>query len=400
MRSIVRRYKGRERFIHARAAGSFAVEMEGILQTARSRKDPVSGVEIALMIMEEAIKAFQYADDSNGDLGSLISQSQSVLEEICSTLDKSSNLRGGISTKLLKHADKKVFEGWEDFRIDLLNGCFLFADDEVFRERLRDKIESFLSEKPNGFSSRYDKERLLQLLYRLLDEYGTDGEAMQFILENVHLPSFKEQLLEKYLQEGSYQKAVDVCLEGEKDDRQYPGLVARWKKYRYQAYKSLSMKEEQERLGRELLFNGEFGCYYDLKELAAGNHEQFYSELKKELKEAGGVYAEQIFLKLVEEENDMEALLEFVRNKPRYYIEQYAGKLEKDYKEDVLQIYKQYLFDQATEASNRRMYKEVGRKLNRYEKIAGKEKQMEVIDTLEDLNKNKPAFLDELKKIK
>ncbi|RIW31319.1 hypothetical protein D3H55_15190 [Bacillus salacetis] len=400
MRSIVRRYKGRERFIHAREAGGFAMEMGDILQTARSTKDPVTGVDIALMIMDEAINAFQYADDSNGDLGSLISQSQFMLEEICSNLDKASDHRRKISAKLLKHTDKKIFEDWEDFRIDLLNSCFLFADDEDYRGQLRDKIETFLSEKPNGFSSEYNNERLLQLLYRLLDEYGTADEGLQFILKHMHLPSFKEQLLEIYFQEGSYQKAIDLCLEGEKKDQQYPGLVSRWKKYRYQAYKSLSMKEEQKRLGRELLFNGEFSCYYDLKELAAKNYEQFYSELKQELQEARGAYAEQVFLKLVEEENDMEALLEFVRNKPRYYIEQYAGKLEKEYKEDVLQIYKQYLFDQANEASNRRVYKEVCRKINRYKKIAGKEKQMEVIDALEELNKNKPAFLDELKKIK
>ncbi len=52
-----------------------------------------------------------------------------------------------------------------------------------------------------------------------------------------------------------------MALEGEKQDKQYAGLVSNWKKIRYIAYKELLLKEEQEKLAKELLLAGDFEYY-------------------------------------------------------------------------------------------------------------------------------------------
>ena len=49
-------------------------------------------------------------------------------------------------------------------------------------------------------------------------------------------------------------------------------------KIRYDAYKNLGMKKEQEDLGTSLLIQGEFEYYKDLKELAY-NKKEFYEDL-------------------------------------------------------------------------------------------------------------------------
>jgi hypothetical protein len=94
-----------------------------------------------------------------------------------------------------------------------------------------------------------------------------------------------------------------------------------------------------------------------------------------------------------------EEILAFVRDNPSY-IENYAEKLVKPYKEDVIEIYKTFIQSAARTSSNRRDYQGVCQMIKRYKKIAGKPKQVEVINELMGLYKKRPAFIDELEKIK
>jgi len=209
------------------------------------------------------------------------------------------------------------------------------------------KLESMLDHKSSERYTQYSNESILQLLFQLTEQYGTREEAERFIHEHLQFSSFRKQLLDQYLQEKKYHKVIEVAKEGETQDQQYPGLVSKWKKFRYTAYKFLSLKEEQQALAKELLFNGDFEYYRDLKELAAENQDSFYKDLKNELKVKKGWYIDQVFLKLILEENDLEELLEFVRKDPSY-IEDYADKLVKTFKEEVIEIYKNYIYSAAS----------------------------------------------------
>jgi uncharacterized protein (UPF0305 family) len=141
-----------------------------------------------------------------------------------------------------------------------------------------------------------------------------------------------------------------------------------------------------------------FLSYQDLKELAKENQGELYANIKAELKSKKG-WNNRIFLRLIEEENDLEEILAFVRDNPRY-IENYAEKLVKPFKEDVIEIYKKLIHSAASTSSNRRDYQGVCQIIKRYKKIAGKQKQEEVINELNGLYKKRPAFIDELGKIK
>ncbi|WP_394234906.1 SWIM zinc finger domain-containing protein [Niallia oryzisoli] len=398
IQSIVRKYAGREGFINYRNAGAFVSEMEGVLDKARSTEDSLVALDIVMLLLEEAIGAFQYADDSNGDIGFLVKETLEMIEEIA-TSQNGMDQRAEIFEKLVAQTDHDMFEGWEDFKIDLLTILLEFADDEIHREQLRLKLESMLDHKSSERYTQYSNESILQLLFQLTEQYGTHEEAERFIHEHLQFSSFREQLLDQYLQEKKYHKVIEVAKEGEMQDQQYPGLVSQWKKFRYTAYKFLSLKEEQQILAKELLFNGDFEYYRDLKELAAENQDSFYRNLKSELKTAKGWYTNQVYLKLIEEENDLEELLEFVRNNPSY-IENYAEKLFHTFKEEVIEVYKNYLYSAASASSNRREYQGVCRKITKYRKFAGKPKQIELIDELIDLYKKRPAFVDELGQVK
>jgi uncharacterized Zn finger protein len=302
--SIVRKYTGREGFIKYRDTGAFVSELEDVVEKARNTKNVLLALDIALLLLEEGIGAFQYADDSGGHIGFLVTETLELIEEIATNWNEVDNQRTAVFEKLLAQTENEVLEGWVDYKIDLLKICLEFADDKMHREQLRNKIESMLEKDPRGRYAHYSNESVLQLVFQLIEQYGSQEEAEQFIHDHLQFPSFREQLLYKYLQEKNYHKVIEVAKKGEMQDQQYPGLVSKWKKYRYTAYKSLSLKEEQQQLAKELLFAGDFGYYQDLKELAKENQGEFYTILKQELKMKKGWYTSSIFLRLIEEEND------------------------------------------------------------------------------------------------
>jgi len=395
--AIVRKYTGRVGIIEYRDTGAFVHELEDIVEKARNMENVLVAVDIALLLLEEAIDAFSYADDSSGHIGSLATESLELIEEIVSRGDEIGNQRVKIFEKLLAQTDNEVFEDWLDYKVDLLSICSEFADDEILREQLITKIESMIDEDSGDRYSHYGKESMLQILFQLIEKYGTQEETEQFIYDHLQFTSFRETLLNKHLQDKNYEKVIELTKEGEKQDQNLPGLLSKWKKYRYKALKSLSLKEEQNILAKELFFNGDFDYYQDLKKLAA-NQSEFYTNLKLELKKEKGWHASSLFLKLIEEENDLEELLEFVKDNPRY-IEDYAEKLVKPFEEDTIEIYTDFIKSTASTSSNRRDYQGVCHKLTRYKKIAGKQKQVELINEFKVLYRRRPAFIDELGKI-
>ena len=381
--AIVRKYTGRVGIIEYRDTGAFVHELEDIVEKARNMENVLVAVDIALLLLEEAIDAFSYADDSSGHIGSLATESLELIEEIVSRGDEIGNQRVKIFEKLLAQTDNEVFEDWLDYKVDLLSICSEFADDEILREQLITKIESMIDEDSGDRYSHYGKESMLQILFQLIEKYGTQEETEQFIYDHLQFTSFRETLLNKHLQDKNYEKVIELTKEGEKQDQNLPGLLSKWKKYRYKALKSLSLKEEQNILAKELFFNGDFDYYQDLKKLAA-NQSEFYTNLKLELKKEKGWHASSLFLKLIEEENDLEEILKFVKDNP-IYIEDYAEKLVKPFEEDTIEIYTNFIKSTASTSSNRRDYQGVCHKLTRYE--------------FKVLYRRRPAFIDELGKI-
>jgi hypothetical protein len=398
--SIVRKYKGRERFISYREAYRFVCEMWTLLDKVRETDDILLAIDIAFLVLDEGIEAFQYADDSDGDIGNLVSETLSLIEEIIISRDELDiNLEEKMFQKLLDKSDSKVFDDWDDYKIDMLRICAEFADVEKLRNELRGKIEDLIVINFHDEYKEYFIENMLQIIFMMIEEYGTEEEAEQFIRDNLKFPSFRELLIKKYVEEKNYKKVIEMALEGEIQDKKLAGLVMKWKKLRYSAYKELSMKEEQKALGKELLFNGNLEYYKELKELAGEDRELFYNNLIQELKKDSSWSAKSIYINIILEENDLNEIMELVREDFRYIVD-YAELLVDKFKDEVIDIYKEYIKFQASRSSNRSHYKNVRQLINKYKKIAGPNNKEQIINELCSLYRKKPAFLDELSKIK
>lgn len=396
--STVRKYSGKQRFISYREVSGFAAELTNLLESIGDRHSPLLSLEMTSAMLEESMEALQYADDSGGDIGILIQECLGKIAQLANeSREESKTDRLSFFDRLLALSESQMFDGWESNRIDVLEVCVSFADLPEPRKRLKEKLEELLEAGADEEYTQYYRENLLQLMHQLLLLDSEEG-AEQFAYAHIQYPSFRELIIDRLMESGDNRRAIELAEEGERQDRTWPGRVAKWKRIRYEAYKSLSLKQEQAALGKELLLGGEYAYYEELAVLAREDEETFYRGILAELREAGDWRTREVYLRLILEKNDLPELMDYVRANPSG-IETHAERLALDYRDEVLQIYERYIDRQAEQSTDRRGYKAVCGAIKRYKKIAGAAGQAEVVSRLKAAYGRRPAFMDELAKL-
>ncbi|XID90345.1 hypothetical protein ACF3MZ_17530 [Paenibacillaceae bacterium WGS1546] len=390
--SIVKQYVGREGFIPYRQTNDFANEILEMLEETNSEQDPSLALEIALLVLEEGVNAFQYADNSDGDIDMLVEETLEHIWEMSNSLDPQDSLvRERFFERLFSASRSRIVQEYEDSQIALFRICSELADTEKHREKLKSAIENQLAVNANN-------EALYKILFRLIRDYGSSEEADNFVQEHLSFTFFRELAIKKCMENQDYERAIELSKEGERQDQQLPGLLSKWKAARYEACKKLSLRQEQESLAKELLFGGDYAYYAELESLFEGDKEELYRSILAELKQANHLRARHVYLQLISDKKDFEEMMVYVRTNP-IVIEEYAPRLVEHYREEVEQIYSSHIHNIAGAASKRKQYQRVCAMLKRYKAIAGKASQKEIILQLEALYCHRPAFMDELAKL-
>lgn len=399
IKSIVKSYVGRDGFIPYRETYGFASEMLELLEDSSDMEHESLALEIILLVLEEGLAAFQYADDSNGDIGMLVKEALGQIQEIVDSQERQDlSARERLFKRLLSVGKSKIFEGWEDFQIALFHICAEFADVEKLRGQLKREIEHQIASNANDEYLKYTNEALLKILFQFVQDYGSKEEVERFVQENLHFSFFREWAIEKSLANRNYRRAIELAEEGEQQDQPFPGLLTKWKAVRYEAYKKLSLRQDQVELAKELLLNGDYVYYHELESLFPGDKEEFYRSILPELKKANHWKTREVYLKLIAEKNDTEEMMAYVTANPSR-IEEYADRLSTDYREEMKQVYSQHIYNTASTSSNRKEYQRVCAMLKRYKKVVGKPSQEEIIAQLKAQYPTRPAFMDELAKL-
>lgn len=400
IRSYIRQHKDRHGFI---PYGEVYGAVEGarlVLERAEQAADDGDyerAMDIYLCLLHEMVPLLQSADDSDGIIGGIIDESITALAELADN-----ELLGEVSEhffrRLLEESSNNIYDGWPDWQLNLLEICCALAVTPERRRTFEKQLDSYLTELDGSWSSQYKAEKIIMMRYQLILNFEGQDKAEDFMEKNIKFPSIREMAIREALSRKDYGRVERLALDGEQHDKGLPGLISKWKEFRYEAYRLSGQLEKQRNLAMEFILDGSFDYYKKLK--ATYSKEAWaaiYPGIIKALGEQKGYVRN--YTDILIEEREMERLLDYVKGKPAYIVNFYKQLLPL-FPEEVYSIFVQHIYNEARLANNRRKYQDVCSLIRLLVKAGGKEHAREVISNLLAIYHRKSAFREELMRIK
>ncbi|MCL6571282.1 MAG: hypothetical protein K6T88_06290 [Bacillus sp. (in: Bacteria)] len=362
--------------------------------------DTESAVLLSIAVLAPVIKMLQYADDSNGSIGIVMNKAIHTIDAAVTTSIARLNDKEqkGIFDLVLKEALKEHYSGWSDWRFALLRICTYFSPLKDLRKKLEKQLEILLEKKGSSWSVEWDIRQVKLLQHEIIERCDGVAASERFINENIKQSEFREMAIANMLKQGEYEKVIPLCLEGEEADKSYQGLVWKWREYRYQAYELLGDVEQQRQLAIDFLLGNHFNFYSKLKGLYTVNN---WNEVLKEILESFEKkrYHSDTYLSILKEENLSDQLLTYCRNSMSSITDLYPYLIN-DYLEEVNGLFSQFIKQSAVDATDRKKYRKVCALIKTYKKACGTIQSHKLIGELREEHNRRPAFLDELGKIR
>ncbi len=359
----------------------------------------VHAVNLALCVVGEMVDLIQNADDSSGTIGGVIERGFILIDEITENIELSLSEKNIVFENLIKESFHKRYDGWADWRLNYLEICSRLSDTLDLRSQLEKNMT--LLEKNEGtksWSSNYFVEKVYQIRYNMILQNDGEEKAQEFIMQNLHFSSFIKMVIEQAMQRKDYDKVIKLALDGETKDKGLPGLVDRWKKYRYNAYRLSGKLDEQRGLAMDFILDGSFEFYMKLKSTYDLNEwTNVYPKIIFLLENQKKIYTD-IYTRVLIEEGEKEKLLEYIKKNPSS-IGFYYKHIIPEFKDEVYDLFLKHIEQTASRAGNRRDYQGVCAIIRNLKKAGGKGQALEIKQKLFTKYANRPAFRDELTRV-
>ncbi|MFD1738065.1 SWIM zinc finger domain-containing protein [Bacillus salitolerans] len=361
---------------------------------------PKLSVQLATIILSEVVPMIQFCDDSSGHVGDVIHGSLRLITDATEQgrLLPLSDQEELFQT-IMKEAKHPRYNGWSEWSYTLVEACVSLCDDSKLRKKLEVEVQKMLDDikEEDSWNAHYEKEELMLIQLKILEQYYLPEQVDEFIMNNISNHKFREKAILMLFERKRYEDIITLCLEGEEKDAEYRGIVHKWMEYRYQAYEKQEDIEQQRKLGKALLLKGVFNYYQKIKVLYSEN------EWREELTDILTIFEEtnpsETYVKILIEEKLTEKLLTYC-NRKLYEIERLYPYIAKDYPSQVIKLFNDYIQQYSERSTNRSEYKKVCKVIKTFKKACGSEPAGQLIAELQETYVRRPAFLDELRKVK
>ncbi len=373
-----------------------------VLEKARSafeKNKTMHALDLALCVIHEMMDLLEGADDSDGIVGGVIEESFAFISEIIQDEKLSSLDKESIFNKLVEEASNRRYEGWTDWRLDLLDNCLELADTPILRDKLENHLASIIENKEgDSWSVNYFAERVNLIRYHMIEQHDGQKKAQEFIEQNLQYSNFRKMAIESAMRKKDYDSVIKLTLDGEEKDKDKRGLVNQWKKYRYKAFQFSGRLDEQREIAMEFILDGSFEYYKELKSTYdASEWSSVYPKIIFLLENQKKTYND-VYTRILIEEGEKQKLLEYVKGRPSA-VEDFYKQLIPEFKEEVYTLFLQYIEQTAMRARNRKDYQQVCTIIRTLKKAGGKEQALEIKQKLFTRYANRPAFKDELSRV-
>ncbi|AFU68379.1 hypothetical protein P700755_001484 [Psychroflexus torquis ATCC 700755] len=350
---------------------------------------------ISTAVLEEMTEAFQYGDDSNGDIGYFIESAMELLSNL--TKEK---LPKELIERIFKYCitafKHKLFEGW-DWHLGMLHIACELIEKEGDADIILDCLDTV-----NG---DYEGERAQSLKLDLLRKFKDKKEVETYINKHISNSSIRKQEIEKAFANGNFEKVIKLSEDGIKsDEKDKPGLVKVW--YNWLLKVAQSQKETSKIIEySRFLFIDNFHPEQDYYQILKENVEDknWHSFLEKIIKEvtpkSRWTYNELTRNIYIKEEWWDRLFIMLKQNLSMENIQQNEQYLSKGYSPELIELYSERITNYVEKYIGRNHYQTACRYLRRMKKLGGNEQVNELIELFRKQYPQRRALMDELTRV-
>jgi hypothetical protein len=399
VKGILRSAKGRDNFIGWSRVGMVGKAVNTMLEIANRHVNEgnfMSAISICFPVAEEMVRALDYADDSDGDVGENINFAFDILAQI-SESGVPEDVRIHLFELVFRDYKKEIFSGW-DWQINLLEMAVQLAKTESESR----KVMSLLSTHSHF---EYESEQMTKLEYELIRKMSGEAEAEKFIDQNLDNPELRRKALIKAINDNNFDKAETLAKDGiAEDSNDKPGLALEW----YDWLLKIALKKNDRNkiieYARYLFVDGfrHDQDYYSIlkKHSEPTEWNNFVEGMIAEIRRKGHWSEIDVIAKIYIEEQWWPRLLDLVTgNRHLPTIQHYEKHLSELYPAELAEIYEKGIRDYLKRVEGRNHYQEACRYMRRMIKLGARKRVNELILSLRREYPKRRALLDELKKI-
>jgi len=350
---------------------------------------------ISTALLEEVTVAFQYGDDSNGDLGYFVESAMELLSKL-SKEEISLALKKETFEYCISVFKQKLFEDW-DWHLGILH----IAGDLIDNEKEADIILNCL-ESVNG---EYEREYAQSYKLELLRQYKDPKDVEEFINKNISNSKIRKQEIEKAFESQNFERAIALAKDGITcDEQSKPGLAKDWYDWLLKIALVQNDKPKIIKYARFRLIEN-FGATQDYYQILKDTIEPekwhpFLEEIIKEVTpKKRWTYTELIRKIYIKEEWWDRLFLMLKQNLSLENIQENEQYLAKDYSIELIELYSERLTNYVEKFVGRNHYQTACRYLRRMKKLGANERVNELIELFRKKYTQRKALMDELTKV-
>lgn len=368
-----------------------------VLDIAESRR-PAEKVSLCILVLREMMDLLECCDDSDGFVGGVINDAIYLLNEATKMLPASSPESEMAFEAIYRHAGERIYNGWIDWRLEILRACIPLCGVKKLREKLEARLSELSQPGDDDWYNRYTGAECQKLEYELINRFDGGEAAEAFLTSHLENSDFRKLAVQNALAAKDWDKALRLCFDGEAFDAERAGLVSHWRQTRYRIYEIKGERPAMRELAEAFVCDGEFAYYPRLKELCPpAEWPDLRASILARLREER--YYHDTYLEILIHEVMKHELLGHCRNNPGS-IARLARYLLPDYRDEAQKMCLEHIRGQAMSASSRPHYKNVCASIKAFKKLFDTESARAIRDELQQKYPRRPAFLDELSKLK
>lgn len=346
-------------------------------------------------LLEEMTKAFDFADDSSGDIGYFINVATESLTKLAEE-----KLPAPLKQKVFEYCissyKQKIFEGW-DWHLGMLYIASKLTDKESDADIILAYLESV-----NG---NYEREKAQSFKLDLLKRFKDTKEVEEFISKHISNSKIRKQEIEKAFENKNFDRAIELAKDGIKcDEQSKPGLAKDWYDWLLKIALTQNDTPNSIKYARYRLINNFRGTqdYYQILKdtIEPEKWHPFLEEIIKEVTPKNSwTYTALIRTIYINEAWWDRLFIMLKQNLSLENIQENEQYLAKDYSAELIELYSERIANYVEKYIGRNHYQTACKYLRRMKKLGGNEQVDKLIELFRKQYPQRKALMDELSRV-